>query len=89
MSHSQNEKRPTIAGSGISKNIHISGVNDPKVSTAEGEKEAYKFICEALTHHSELLQRHAPLQANDYPELDYTLHKRLMKKEFEQGGTNG
>lgn len=91
MRRTQIEKCPTIAGSGISENIHIDGVNDLKVITQDGEKHIGDFLQAAMVHHQELIKQFHPLDANDYPELDYSLHKSLMLKEFrlEHGGEHG
>jgi len=91
MSNLQYEKSPT-GGLGISENIHIEGVNGLQVITNRGVISIGKFVCEALKHHQALIAKFDPLVANDYPELDYDLHKTLVAKEITQenkGGNHG
>jgi len=86
-----NEKSPT-GRLGISKNIHIEGVNGLQVITNYGVTSIDKFVREALKHHQELLAKFDLLVANDYPELDYSLHKMLVAKEIKlenAGGNHG
>jgi len=83
MNKFQNEKCPTD-GLGISENIHIESMNGAQVITNHGVISIDKFVCEVLKHHQALIAQFDPLVANDYPELDYGLHKVLVAKEIKQ-----
>lgn len=91
MRDSQKEKCPTIAGSSISENIHLDSVNGLQINTVNGPVNIHRFVCRALEDHQRLLQRHTPIECVDYRELDYTLHRHLLRRELKQhqdGGLN-
>ncbi len=89
MRDSQNEKCPTFAGSSISENIHLDSVNGLQVNTVNGPVNIHRFVCRALADHQNLLERYTPIECLDYQELDYKLHRYLLRKELIQQQDGG
>jgi len=86
------KKCPTIAGSSISENIHFDLVNGLHITTVNGLVNIDQFVCQAIKSHQFLIQKHCDFDCNDYDELDYSQHIRLLKKEFyseNDGGQHG
>jgi hypothetical protein len=54
----QKQKRPTIAGSGISKNIHLDQANDVYFNMIMENTECARFCCDVLRNFDELLNKY-------------------------------
>jgi hypothetical protein len=88
----QTQKCPTFAESGISLNIHLDDVNELEVITEYGSFKIHKGVILLLQDHRRLMASHDSLSSNYYPELDYDLHRMLMRREFKEelaGGHHG
>jgi hypothetical protein len=52
------QKRPTIAGSGTSKSIHLQQANNPYFNMILDNEECVLFCCEILQHFDDLVNKH-------------------------------
>ena len=88
----QTKKNPTLVESGNLLEIHFDDVNEIQIITQNGAFKIHKSVTKFLKDHQRLMAKHESLSSNYYPEVDYDLHKVLLRREFREeleGGAHG